>query len=594
MGISTRAAARMFRPFVLGVSALALAVTPAFSAGPVDKALPDSTVVFLRVNNAAAFRESLRQGSTGQLIADPAMKPLVDDFLAKLDGQNNEFKAKLGVSLTELLELPQGPINAALVARPDAKVPVALLIAADAGKNKDKVLEVLTKATGQAEEKGSKVAKEDFKGVTLNLVKPPKKDDNAPDLTFVWANTGNIVHIASDVDALKEFITNADGREDSLASNESYQAVLKRVGADSQVAWFMDANKSLQLALAAAAKGDGAANVQQVEAVLQLLGLKGLKAIGGSTTYGVGGFDTVSKTYFYTPGPAQGILKVFTTPKADLRPQPWVPATVATYQSLSWDLDAAWSAINELANTFQPGILQVVQQQLVGPDGQMLDFQKDVFGPLGDRITAISDFKKPTGGEDTQRSLFAIALEDTKAFQATLGKIIAITNAQPKKREFQGTTIYDFDLPEIPNAGANNPFKGPLSVAIAKDNAYIATDPSLLEQVLRGGPGLADSPEFQAVAKSIPEQTTTLAYTKPEEAARQSYEMIKSGQLEKAFGGAAAAGGPDMKKLGKLIDKEKLPDFSVFAKYLSQGGGYGTSDEDGALFTNFTLRKSNP
>ncbi|WZO96625.1 hypothetical protein EP7_003627 [Isosphaeraceae bacterium EP7] len=593
MGISTRAAARMFRPFVLGVSALALAVTPAFSAGPIDKALPDSTILFVRVTNAAAFRESLRQSSTGQLIADPAMKPLVDDFLGKLEGQSSELKAKLGVSISELLELPQGPINVSLIARPDAKVPVALLIAADAGKNKETVQGVLTKATAQAEEKGAKVATEEFKGVTINLVKPPRKDDNAPDVTFAWANTGTTFNITSDVDALKEFLTNAEGREDSLFSNESYQAVLKRVGAESQVLWFLDANKALQLALAAAAKGDGGANVQQVEAVLQLLGLKGLKAIGGGTTYGVGGYDTLTKTYFYTPGPAQGVLKVFNTPKADLRPQAWVPATVATYQSLSWDLDAAWSAVNELANTFQPGILQVVQQQLVGPDGQTLDFQKDLFGPIGDRITAISDFKKPTGGEDTQRSLFAVALEDTKAFEATLGKIIAITNAQPKKREFQGTTIYDFTLPEMPNA-ANNPFKGPLSVAIAKDNAYIATDPSLLEQVLRGGPGLADTAEFQAVAKSIPEQTTTLTYTKPEEAARQSYEMIKSGQLEKAFGGAAAAGGPDLKELGKLIDKEKLPDFSVFAKYLSQGGGFGTSDEDGALFTTFILRKTNP
>ncbi len=70
--------------------------------------------------------------------------------------------------------------------------------------------------------------------------------------------------------------------------------------------------------------------------------------------------------------------------------------------------------------------------------------------------------------------------------------------------------------------------------------------------------------------------------------------MVKSGQFEKALKGAAAAGGPDMSKLGELIDKDKLPDFSVFAKYLSQGGGYGVTDDDGFTWTSFSLRKSHP
>ena len=70
--------------------------------------------------------------------------------------------------------------------------------------------------------------------------------------------------------------------------------------------------------------------------------------------------------------------------------------------------------------------------------------------------------------------------------------------------------------------------------------------------------------------------------------------MIKSGQFEKALSGVAAAGGSGVSKLGKLIDKDKLPDFSVFAKYLSQGGGYSVMEDDGMTFTNFTLRKSAP
>ena len=173
-----------------------------------------------------------------------------------------------------------------------------------------------------------------------------------------------------------------------------------------------------------------------------------------------------------------------------------MPASVASYQSISWDLDHAFVALNELANMFQPGIIDVIQQQLVGPNGGApLNFKQDIFDPLGDRITIISDFKKPIK-EDSERMLLAVALEDSKAFQNSLNKLIALTGGQPKKREFQNTTIYDFEMPAMPNAangggpgGAAGAVqaRGPISVAIAKDTLFVSSEPTLLELVLRGG-----------------------------------------------------------------------------------------------------------
>jgi hypothetical protein len=37
-----------------------------------------------------------------------------------------------------------------------------------------------------------------------------------------------------------------------------------------------------------------------------------------------------------------------------------------------------------------------------------------------------------------------------------------------------------------------------------------------------------------------------------------------------------------------------MPDFSVFAKYLSQGGRYSETAEDGVTITSFSLRKAKP
>ena len=145
-------------------------------------------------------------------------------------------------------------------------------------------------------------------------------------------------------------------------------------------------------------------------------------------------------------------------------------------------------------------------------------------------------------------------------------------------------------------AGANVEVPDSISLAIAKGNLFVTTEPTLLEQVLRsGGQPLADSPEYQAVAKQLPESASTHAYARPEESARILYDMVKSGQLGKALQqGAKGGNAEDLKKVGDAIDPNKLPDFSVFAKYLSAGGGFGVPDDEGMTFTQFTLKKSNP
>lgn len=595
-----RAALRLALTGWLGLAGLSLNAAPGLAADPPEKVFPESTVLFVKINNAAGLREGFRRSQFGQLWADPALKPFKDDLSSKLDDASKSLKEKVGVTIRQLIELPQGTVALGVLPKDNADNPLALVLTADAGKNAETMADVLTKATKQGEESGAKVARETFKGLTLNVIQAPepkeKKEGARPAPPAVWTHDGPLFYLSSDVDAVKDLITHSKGRENSLADGKNYAQTIKKLGSDSQVVWFADLSKVFNLIGKLGAKGKNAANIEQFKAMSQVLGLGGLKSAGGSYTLNIGGYDSVSKTYVNAPSPFQGVLKLLALPKVNLKPEPWVPATVATYQSFSWDLDAAFEAVNDLANMFQPGVLNVLEQQLVGPNGgEPLNFKKDIFGPLGDRISVLSDFKKPIK-EDSQRMVLAVALEDQKTFDNTLNKLIGLVGGAPKKREFQGATVYDFDLPELPNANAGNvQFKGPISVTVAKNTLFVATEPTLLEQVLRGsGPGLADNPAFQSVAKELPEKTSSLTYVRPDESARLSYDMLKNGQFEKALQGAAVAGGPDVSKLGKLIDKDKLPDFSVFSKYMSQGGGYSVLEDDGLTITNFTLRKNNP
>lgn len=602
MFIPRRAALRLALTGWLGLASFLAPAVALRAAESADKVLPNTTVVYVAINNAAALRDAFRQSQMGQLWADPALKPFKDDVVEKLQDANKSAKETLGLSIRELFELPQGPVSLALVGKDNAETPAALVMTLDAGKNAEKFEDVLTKAMKRGEEEGAKVAKEEFKGLTIHVIQPPKdKDakegDKAP--PAVWTHDGARFTFSTDVDVVKDLLAHASGRSDSLASNENYAGAMKKLGVDHQIVWFADMNKLLTLLAKAGAQGKNADAFRQVETFAQVLGINGLKAAAGTVAMNSGPYDTVTKTLIVAPAPLQGLLKVLAFPKVSLKPEPWVPATVAGYQSWSWDLDATFTAINDLANMFQPGVLNVLEQQLVGPNGgEPLNFKKDVFDPLGDRITLISDFKKPIT-EDSQRMLIGVALEDQKAFQSTLDKLVALAGGAPKKREFQGVTIQDFEMPNLPNnPNGGNQIKGPISVAITKNTLFISTEQTLLEQVIRGGAAsLAESTAYQAVAKEIPASVSSLTYTRPEESARLTYDMLKNGQFEKALAQGAAAGGGALdlsKQFGKIFDKDKLPDFAVFAKYLSAGGGYSVMDDDGLSMTSFSLRKANP
>ncbi len=615
MRMAKRAILRLALVGWLGLSGFSgLTANLAQAAAPPERVLPDSTVFLVKVADIKALREAFRQSQYGQLWNDPALKDFRDDIAGKLKDTSNKLKEKIGVTLVELLDIPQGSLAIAAVGQDDPKLPVALAIIADAGKNGERMTDVLTRSTKQAEDAGSKVTSESFQGGTLHIIQAPapkdkdKKEDDAkaetPRPPLVWTSGGSVFYIGSNANLVKDLASHADGRSTgALANVDSFAKTQSKTGAGAaQILWFLDISKVIKLVTKANAKG-GEAQAQQIENLIQELGVNGLKSVGGTLALNAGNYNSLTKTFFLAPMPVQGLLKIFSLPPVSLRPETWVPASVASYQSLSWDLDNAYNAINDLVNKFQPGMLNVLEQQLAGPEGgQPLSFQKDLFGPLGDRITMISDFKKPIK-EDSQRVLLGIALEDSKALQSTLTRVMELAGAAPKKRDFQGTTIYDFDVP-VPNL-PNNPnggnlqatIKGPISVAIAKETLFVTTDTTLLEQILRpGGVPLAESPTYQIISKEIPQKVSGMTFVRPDEQARLSYDMLKSGQFEKALlqGMAAGRGGQAPPQLPKIINPDKLPDFSVFAKYLTLGGSYSVADEDGLLSTGFTLRKNNP
>ena len=118
---------------------------------------------------------------------------------------------------------------------------------------------------------------------------------------------------------------------------------------------------------------------------------------------------------------------------------------------------------------------------------------------------------------------------------------------------------------------AQSGITGPIGLAIAKDHLFISFEPTLLEQILRGGyPALAESAEYQAVSKHFPSQASFLAFDRPDDGARAFYGMLGNEQFRAALDQMRTA--PNAPSLGEVLDPKLLPEFSVIEKYLSPRG----------------------
>ena len=245
MRIPMRAALRLALTGWLGLAGLSLVAAQGRAATPPEKILPDSTIAFVKINNAAALREAFRQSQFGQLWNDPAVKAWKEDLAERIDEASKSLKEKLGVTYRELLELPQGTGRDRV---PEARRPQApaslLLIIADAGKNAATMADVLTKATEAGRGQRRQGLDRELQGRDPPRDPAPARARTRTARTRTTRRTaspsprssgpsqGSVFYIGSDVDAVKDLIAHAQGRDDSLAGNESFVQAVKKLGSD--------------------------------------------------------------------------------------------------------------------------------------------------------------------------------------------------------------------------------------------------------------------------------------------------------------------------------------------------------------------------
>lgn len=583
--------ARRWLAWLAAVLVLGGALAPAALAArpPAPRLLPHNTVALVSVADAPELGKRFMNTAMGRMSQDPQLKPLVGRLYGSLTEAVAAARDRLGLSLPELLAIPQGEVTVAVVA-PEEALPaiVALVDAREQIANARKLVE---RITARMDESGIRHYEETLAGTKLTIYEGP----GAGRRTVFLEKDATIV-VGTDVQVVKGLLALWNGgKGKTIADNPNFTAVMRRCrGAQDeqpQLVWYADPIGIM--------RGVGQENtgVRVAVALLPALGLDGLTAVGGSITLDTGEFDSVMHVHVLLDAPRTGIIKMIALEPGDATPERWVPADVAGYTTLHWNVQKTYEELAALFDSFrgEGAFAQFLQQRLLGPTG--IDFEKELLPALEGRVTYVNWMERPATVQG-QASLVALKLKDTEKGRKALEKVTSRYQAQLARETWAGKTYYQVRwlLPEEipPEQRPPQPCFG-----ILDDYLLMANRATLYKKAistLAGGTGiLADDPEFKLITGKIRRQSggnrpAMIGFDRPEETVRWIYDLVASEQTRKRLGQGTEESG-FFKVLDAALKENPLPPFAVLRQYLAPGGAMLVDEPSGLHYMAFTLRR---
>jgi hypothetical protein len=578
----------------------------AFAAekAPNDRLLPANTYLYVTVPNVTELKTRFSKTHTGHLLHDPKLADFLGDVHKKLEQLSEEVQKHVGVKLTDIFEIPDGEVSLAVLLPTDAKK-LAVAAIVDFGKSRDTVEKILKTADEALDKAGFKKASRDVEGTQLVVFtkekekeKDEKKDSDKsekpeePDFgsQVAYAIKGDTLIAASSPAAIQDVLRRWGGKHaETLAEVAPYKAVVdmgKHETTPSVLTWYVNPVTLVQAFVKSSDNVDQ--SIGMAMAVLPLLGLNNLKAIGGTVHMDTPEYDSVSRILVYVDQPVSGLLSVFHFPPAKQTPPRWVTEDSTAYIAVNWDIPKAFSAVEGVVDQFMgPGFTaQKLDEWATDDNGPKIHIKKDVIDNLDGSIIVASDSPDASKPESF-RLLVALGVKDSKKAKAALDKVSKMQGIPVKTRDFRGQVIYT--LEGIPGFGNSEKEMG---LTVIENHLMFSNDVSRLEQVILGDKDrkpLADSEKYKKLAKHFPAETSIQWYQEQEGQMKGIYEMFKSGKAAESM-----AAIPPLAKLIEGIDFKKLPEFDAIKKYLPATGSYGVPTSNGAMFVSFTLKAPNP
>ncbi|MBN1909526.1 MAG: hypothetical protein JW818_07305 [Pirellulales bacterium] len=597
-----------FRRIGLGVLlAVCLAAGPAAAAPPpAAKLLPKETSLVVTIHNVGELSKRFMNTGIGRMSQDPELKPLIKKLYGIAGEAVALVKEQIGVSLDEMLAIPQGEVTFALVTPEDKRTEMVFFL--DAGEQIGAARTLLGKAV-ELYQQNEKVNRHEETVGQTKLVAFTRGDRNRP--RGAYFEREGMICIAQNMDRLKAVLTAWDGLADeTLTDNPRYATVVSRCtqGLSEPPQFFFYADP-IAIAKAIIRDQPGNRGARVAMAMLPTLGLDGLHAVGMSTLLDSGPMDSVTHAHILLDNPRTGVLDVLAFEPHDMKPGAWVPKDVANYMSVQWDFNKSLKKVGVIVDSFtREGYFSEVALGEFRRD-MGLDMEKEILPTFDGRVTMIQRVQEPIT-INSQHTLVAFRLKDPKRFAKVFDKLMDEKKEveqnrvgwRKEKKSFGGKTYYQFSL-HFPNEfslEAEQLERMPHPCMGVIDNQFIISNQqgifmAVLRTVAEEDGSLADEPDFKLIAGKIARlsggrKPSMIQFDRPEETMRYLYGLLTSDRA-RGFLRQGAENNPYLKSIDGALDEHPFPPFSVIRKYLAPGGGFVIDDETGIHLTGFALRR---
>ena len=590
--MSRRLAPRWMLPWLACSVALSASLARAADTVPADRRFASDTVGFVSIPDFRQLKSQFQSTSLGKLMKEKALAEFWQQVQKSIDEASEGVEKQLGITLNELISIPQGEVALGLVRQKNAPISYVLLM--DFGDNGRVVNKLLDRAAKSIEDEGAKRSEEDYQGVSLVIFtqKPEvnekdKDEPPPPPETIVYGIKDSFLLISSSVHAMKETLDQWDGKgNETLADNDVFNYIVERCRDENQkrpssAVWYLDPIGFLKAMASSAPKLPPAAS--EMMKALPTLGLDKFKGIGGTLDLSNGDYDSISRTLVYYDTPATGVLALLQFPPKALHPAKWVPADATSYTELNWDIEDAFKAITRMADHFNgDGWLEKIIEDLAdAEEGPRINLKRDVVDQLNGDVVMLTeaDVQDPLQAE---RYLVALGVKNPEAMSKTLGALARTPGFPGKPRDFKGATIYEIAPTAQEEQDDQKAKVAPVSAGIAlmANHIMVATDVRLIENALRNGgeDPLAESDSYKHISKFFPDRASSIGFQRSDVQTRAMYDALRSGKASDIFG-------ENVK-----FDFSTLPPFDVIKPYLRPSGSYMNPDKRGLFMVNFSLK----
>jgi hypothetical protein len=554
--------------------------------------LPEKTALMISVPDCPELGRRFMTTALGRMSQDPQVSPLVQQFYGSLAEVVAGFREQVGLSLADLLAIPQGELTFAAMAPDDGPLQAVFLL--DAGSQSANARVLMLRLGDLLEKGGAKKGQETIAGAVATVY-----DGVGPQSRKVFLlEKDTTLMAATGSDVVAQVLAAWSGPPGkSLNESPKFAAIMRRCrgakGEEPQVLWYADPIALMR------AFGQQNAGIQLAVAMLPALGLDGLQAVGGTMTFDAGGFDSISQAHLLIENPRSGILDAIALEPTDLSPEAWVPSEVVSYTTFRWNFPRSYKAVEKIYDSIrgEGSLARELERRIQEPTG--VDFVKQVLPSLDGRVTYISWIERPVT-PFSQGMLIAFKLKDLTVARRALDTVYSTNQGAMARQSLSGKDYYQATAarggrPRPPGAPpAPQPCFG-----ILDDYLVFADRKALYERLIQvaaaPAESLATALEYKVVTSKVERQAGSkkpgmISFSRPDESLRYFYDLA-SGEQNREQLKKRAETTPFFRPLDAALGNQPLPPFEVLQRYLAPGGTVVVDDETGLHYTSFALRR---